>query len=82
MVLVDVYVPSVNQTYDFSLDELSRIETVMEEITAMICQKEQCELSGNSSELMLCSADQRRTLSRNLTLYEEGIVTGNKLILV
>ncbi|WP_349943936.1 EsaB/YukD family protein [Lacrimispora sp. BS-2] len=82
MILVDIYVPSVSQTYDFSLDEYSRIEIVMEEITAMICQKEQCELTGNPSELMLCAVDGKRVLSRSLTLHDEGMTTGNKLILV
>lgn len=82
MILVDIYVPSVNQTYDFSLDEYSGIEIVMEEITAMICQKEQCELTGDPSELMLCAVDGKKVLSRSLTLYDEGVTTGSKLILV
>ena len=31
MILVDIYVPGVNQTYDFSLDENTKISFLLEE---------------------------------------------------
>ena len=47
MILVDIYVPGANQTYDFNLDENAKIELLLEEIAGMICQKEQSTLEGS-----------------------------------
>lgn len=82
MILVDVYVPSVNQTYDFRIDEYSKIGTVIEELSTMVCQKEQCEIRGNQEELMLCTMDKQQMIPRDLTLWATGILTGSRLILV
>ena len=53
MILVDIKVPGVEQTYDFSLDENAPIALVMEEIVEMIGQKEHCSIAGNKEELLL-----------------------------
>ena len=39
MILVDIYVPGANQTYDFNVDENAKIALLLEEISGMICQK-------------------------------------------
>ena len=52
MILVDIKVPGVEQTYDFSLDENAPIALVMEEIVEMIGQKEHCSIAGNKEELL------------------------------
>ena len=41
MILVDIYVPGANQTYDFNLDDFAKIELLLVEIAGMICLKEQ-----------------------------------------
>ena len=46
MILVDIYVPSVEQTYDFNIDENAPVSSVIEEVAAMVSQKEQCILRG------------------------------------
>ena len=40
MILVDIYVPSIGNTYDFQLDEEVPVGNVIEEISEMIGQKE------------------------------------------
>lgn len=82
MILVDIYVPTVGNTYDFQLDENEKISTIVEEIGELINQKEHCTLVGEISNLMLCSMDNKSILPGNLTLYQLGIKTGNSLLLV
>ncbi len=82
MILVDIYVPGVNQTYDFSLDENAKISLLLEEISGMICQKEQCTLDGNVKELLLISQGKQKILSPELTLSQYGIAQGERLMLV
>lgn len=82
MILVDIYVPAVNQTYDFSLDENASISMLLEEISGMICQKEQCKLKGSIKELILVSQTHKKILNSSLTLAYYGILQGEKLMLI
>ena len=82
MILVDIYAPGANQTYDFSLDENVKIELLLEEISGMICQKEQCTLSGNIKELLLVSLTRNQILNPGLTLLHYKIGQGERLMLV
>ena len=82
MILVDVYVPSVDYVYDFQLDEDAPICVIVEEIGELIGQKEHCKIAGNIEKLILCSYKDKRILEKNLTLASCGIKTGDSLILV
>ena len=82
MILVDIYVPSVDKTYDFQLNEQIPVSMVIEEISEMIGQKEHAALKGNVADLTLCSYVSRTVLNREKTLEQEGIITGNRLLLV
>lgn len=81
MILVDIYVPVVNQIYDFNVDENAKISMLLEEISGMICQKEQCKMNGSVKELLLVSQNQRKVLSNELTLSHYKITQGDRLIL-
>ena len=82
MILVDIYVPSVDKIYDFQLDEDAYIYAIIEEVGELIGQKEHSQIVGNIENLMLCSTKDKRILSKDSTLSECGIQTGNSLILV
>lgn len=82
MILVDIYVPSVDQEYDFHLDQNAPIELVIEELVELISQKERCKLTGSASEMMLCNRVKESILPANYTLAQCGISSGSKLILV
>lgn len=82
MILVEVYVPSFNKEYDFNLDENAKIGTLIEEIAEMISQKEQCKISGEIEELMLCIPEKKCILSKNQSLQESGVYTSSKIMLV
>lgn len=80
MIYVEITVPSIDGTYEFKLNEDIPVYTVIEEICSVICEKEQCKLISDSG-MMLFGGEGRSALSLNLTLYENGIQNGNKLIL-
>lgn len=82
MILVDIYVPVLDKTYDFSLDETARIEDVTDEVIEVICQHEQCTLQGSAEDLLLCQMERHRILSRSSTLAENGIGSGDMLALL
>ena len=82
MILVDIYVPSIGNTYDFQLDEEVPVYNVIEEISEMIGQKEHCQIVGDMGCLMLCAAKDKQNLHRDYTLSDCHIVTGDSLILV
>lgn len=82
MILVDIFVPSVNNVYDFQLDECTPIGTIIEEIGELIEQKEHCKMVGDVSELMLCLQKDKRILPKDRTLKECRVQTGNSMLLV
>lgn len=82
MILVDVFVPSVNKVYDFQLSETAPIYTVIEEISEMIGQKERAAIVGDPKELLLCDRKTHRVLEKNKTLSECNIITGHSLIFI
>lgn len=82
MILVDIYVPVLDETYDFHVDEHTEAGTIIEEAAEMICQKEQCPLEGNAEELTLWKQSARQMIRRSETLYEAGVTAGERLFLV
>lgn len=82
MILVDIYIPAVDSTYDFMLDENTPIGQLMTEITGMIEKKvkepEQAELQN----FLLCDMQSGTILRTGKTLHTSGITDGGKLILV
>lgn len=82
MILVDVYAPSIDQTYEFKLDEDVPVSVITDEISSVICQKERCELQGDKALLRLFSSKSRRALTPVFSLYENGVKSGDCLIIV
>ena len=82
MILVDVFVPSINKVYDFQLNESVPIYTVIEEISEMIELKERAAIVGDVKELLLCDRKTQRILEKNKTLEECNIITGHSLIFI
>lgn len=82
MILVDVFVPSVDKTYDFQLNEVVSVGAIVEEISEMIEQKEHSKIVGDTSKLLLCDKDTQKVLDKSCSLSECGVTTGRSLILV
>lgn len=81
MVLVDVYVPYMNASFDFSLDDTATISSVIEEVITIICAKERWKATAPVDEFRFFSPSQCRILECGNSLKDELIQTGHKLIL-
>ena len=82
MVLVDIYVPSVDKTYNFNLNDSIGISTVITEITEMIEQKERFEFAGDKSQLNLYFGENGQVLPKGNSLTECSVGAGSRLILI
>ncbi len=82
MVLVDVFVPSVDKTYNFNLNENVAIGDVILEITEMIEQKERTKLIGEKGNLNLYEMKRSVLLPKANTLFNCYVTSGSRLILV
>ena len=82
MILVDIYVPSVDKTYDFMLDENAVLSSVMIEISEMLTRKTGSDRHPAYKDFVLYYADRELPLSLDKSLFESGVSDGDRLILV
>jgi hypothetical protein len=82
MITVDIYVPIMNEVYDFSINEKLPISLLVEEISEMIAQKEGCLTVENPESFILCRADTKSIMDCEKTVEMYGVGNGSKLILV
>ena len=82
MILVELVVPAMDETFDFMLDENALIEQVLGEIEEMLSKKLKQDLPEDDSRFMLCSLDRKEILSRFHTLNEAGLKDGSKIMLI
>lgn len=82
MIFVDVYVPALEKTYDFKMDERLTAAETAEALSDMICQKEQCQVQGDEQRLTLWDRRTGQRLLPDEILYRAGIHSGSTLLLV
>ncbi len=82
MILVDIYVPSMDETYDFQLDENAEIEKIILEVVGIISKKTKRKYQTGSGKFMLYATDREEELLNMETLASCGIHDGDRLLLV
>ena len=82
MINVDVFIPSLDRSYNFNLDEEAKIRFLIDEIAELLCKKEHVSLSGEKEDLLLGSLDRRMYFNSKYSLREYSIKNGDTLILV
>lgn len=82
MIIIEVEMPMMGKEYDFRIDEDTPLYDVKEEITEMICQKEQCPLEGEMNRLMMWNIQTRTQLMEEKTASENRLHTGSRILLV
>lgn len=82
MVLVDIYVPAIDQTFDFNLNEGALTASVLEEVGEMIAQMTQngSEKLAEVGKLVMCNMDNKMILPENMSLSQCGIHNGTRLL--
>lgn len=80
MILVDIQTPALDKIYDFELDGEQQTGRVLEEIIALILQRE--NLAGEpEGKLRLYAMRQEKILSEKETLEQQGVEDGDRLVL-
>lgn len=82
MIMVDVYFPAVDSEYSFRLDENVKILSLLQEMQEMMCKKYKSEMNNKQDQFMLCTLEGNRVLANNTTLSQNGIMNGDRLMLV
>ena len=82
MLHVDVSVPAISKSYEFSLSEHAKISMLIEEIASVIQQKEQRQWQRKIDNLILCNQSNGHTLPMEKTLYECKVSPGSRLLLL
>ena len=82
MILVDIYIPFLDQTYDFQVDENVPVENLIMEIVEMVGNETRLKINLSAENFMLCSMEQNVILKKSSTLLFYGIKNGSKLMLV
>lgn len=82
MILVDIYIPAMDDEYDFMLDENEQVEKIIMEITEMVSKKMKDVKAEGTEEFILYSMDQQKAIEKEKTLYLCGIRDGSRLMLV
>lgn len=82
MILTDIYIPAVDETYDFMLDENVPVIQIMEEVSEMISKKVKEKKPEKITDFIMYSMDTQRILEQSLSLYANGIHDGSRLIFV
>lgn len=82
MILVDIYFPALDETYDFMLDENTEIEKVILELIEMISKKVHSGQVEHMEEFLLYHIESKKALEKHRTLYASGVRDGSRLMLV
>lgn len=82
MILVDIYIPSLDKTYDFQVDEKVSVGSLIIEIAEMIGNETRSKKRPEADEFLLCSTDQGQIIQKSSTLQACGIRNGSTLMLV
>jgi uncharacterized ubiquitin-like protein YukD len=81
MILLDVQVPQVDKVYDFELDEEMTAGELTEKITVMIAQQEHMEYD-RANQMFLYAMDHGKILQESLSLKQQGVRGGERLVLL
>ncbi len=82
MILVDIYVPSLDETFDFQLDENTQTRFVTDEVEDILGKRVRAQADSYRKRFVLCSFEQQRILPANQSLKMCGIRNGSRLLLV
>lgn len=82
ILLVEVYAPAYDKSYDMRVEEQASIRQLMEEMTVLIGQKERNHMAGELEKLCLCSIERGEMLSREQCLQDYGIGNGYQFVLI
>ena len=81
MIMINVEVPIMGESYDFQIEEHVAMGYVIKELATMISQKNQCRINGDKNNLRLWEVQSHRLLDLRKSATANGLVTGSLLML-
>lgn len=82
MILVNVFFQELNQEYDFQIDEKASTSLVIREMVQTIAQKEELTTKAGDEFYLLCQKSSRSVLNPTATIGDNGVQSGDTLLLV
>lgn len=82
MIMVDIYFPVVDSVYNFKLDEHSKISSLVQEVSEMMCKKYKSAFDRTKESYLLCLPEQNKILDGEATLSSYGVRNGSRLLIV
>lgn len=82
MILVDIYIPSLDKVYDFQVDEKVSVENLVVEVAEMIANETRSGRKSEAEQFLLCSVEKGMILPGKSTLQACGMRNGSRLLLV
>lgn len=81
MIQVEVYVPAIDRSFEFEINEHATIESIIEGLASMVAAQAGRSWE-DSSQLMLCYNEAGTILPTRKTAYQCSIRPGSRLILL
>lgn len=82
MILTDIYIPSIDEVFDFELDEQAQVKQIIKEIIEMIAKRTKSALNGHEDNYFLYDMTKGTALREDATLSVCGVVNGDRLMLI
>ena len=82
MILVDVYVPAMDDNYDFMLDENTAVRQIITEISGMISKRVMDASQDFHMDFQLYSMNTKKLLDAGRSLYMNQVTDGSRLLLI
>ena len=85
MIHIDIYVPSMGESFEFCCDETVPVYEIRRDIYGLLSAKAGADLTQEPSDrpkLWLCDVEGRCVLSQDRSLSDQNIRHGSRLILL
>lgn len=82
MIVIDVSVPVLEESFDVRTDENNTADRLLEELLELLCRKSGAEGRQDYQSYALFSVRREERLKGSIPLYAQGIRDGSRLILV
>ena len=82
MLHVEVYIPGLMKSCEFSVNEHVKTSVLVQEIAHMISQKEQKHWEKNGEDMLLCNVSMKCMLPAEKTLPQCRVQPGRCLLLL
>lgn len=82
MIHIEIKTPGNGKSYEYKIDDAISVAELITQLHAQIIEFEANSISFDKKQPLLCNSSSQYPLNPEHTLYEENVVSGNKLFLL